>query len=157
LTDDVWIPHWNYYLELFVDVTLLVNVFFTFATALKTPDGWEGKPRAIALAYFKSFYFYADILSTVPCLITMYRQETFIFAFYYLRVLRLYYIDRVSETITRYIGKLKGITLCGLKSTQSHSFDVFTRLFIILAYLMSILHVLTCLWIWIGNASYRFD
>jgi len=73
LRDEVWIPTWNYYLEMFVDVILLVNIFFTFATALKTPDGWEKKPGAIATNYLKSFYFYADIASTIPCLITMYR------------------------------------------------------------------------------------
>jgi len=72
-------------------------------------------------------------------------------------VVRLYYLDRVSETITRYIAKLNGVTFCGFKNTQRNTLDVFTRLFIILAYLTSIIHVLACLWIWIGNASYRFD
>lgn len=69
----------------------------------------------------------------------------------------MYSINRVSETITRMVSKLNGVDFCGLKSTGRHSIAVATRLIIILTYLVIIVHVLACIWIWIGVASYLFD
>jgi hypothetical protein len=42
-------PEW--YLELSIDVIFTLNIFYTFATSIKHPDGWNTNPSAIAYEY----------------------------------------------------------------------------------------------------------
>jgi hypothetical protein len=66
----------------------------------------------------------------------------------------MYSINRVAEFITRFVFILN--VNC-FKNSGRHTISVVTRLIIILAYLVIIVHVLACGWIWLGYATYLFD
>ena len=81
-------------------------------------------------------------------------ESTFLFWLYYLKCFRLYYLYRVSEAVETFVYKFGGATICGYKNTQRQTLVVVTRMTNLFFSVISILHILACIWIWIGTANY---
>jgi hypothetical protein len=122
-----------------LDVICMIDIILTFFTAFLKDARYQNYLPDIFMNYVGGFFFF-DLTATLPCLI--YGEDSL---YYPLKLIRFVHVLEVYEFITEAIfkGFLKKI---GVVQTTKVSY-----VFDLLLYLLSSVHFLGCMWIYLGK------
>ena len=123
----------------FVDVVCLIDMVLTFFTAYLKDGKYQNYLPDIFINYIGGYFFF-DVAATLPCLIN---GEDSIY--YPLKLIRFVHAGEVYEFITEGVFKefLKKLGI--VQATKlTYVFDLFV-------YLLSAVHFLGCMWIYLGK------
>lgn len=88
--------------------------------------------------------FYVDILSTLPTLITWFSMPNL----YYFKILRLFYLQRVSKIINEFVNRLKE-----QKNAKKQTLDQIEYFSWLIIILLLVMHVVACVWLRTGETT----
>ena len=123
--------------EIFVDIILSIDIFSNFFTAYFNNQILIKDYRSIFFHYIK-LKFWIDILYIIPSNIS---RELM-----YMRMVKLYKLDKILKRIRSILMKLFNLCIKNLKLIHS-----ITNIFIFTIYLLYIIHMSACIFVFIGN------
>jgi hypothetical protein len=131
----------TYAYEVAIDCIWIVNIMISFVTMFVKDNGTVKAWRKIAKKYLHEG-FLIDVLSTLPCLVTMYQYPWL----YNLKLLRFYCIPRAQRIIKQKVLSLE--TRFNFSKQTIYKFDYFMFIVVIMLIMM---HLVACTWLWIGE------
>lgn len=128
-------------IEFVIDCLWLVNMCVSFTTAHVKDVDLVTDLKEIALKYFREG-FVVDFLTTFSTLVTFYRWPNI----YYVKILRLYYIQRSQKIIKVQIQSLE--SRWNISKQTIYKVEYFTSI-LVMVYVM--MHTVSCVWLMIGE------
>ena len=122
----------------FIDIVCLIDIILTFFTAYLKDQVYHNHIKDIWFNYIKNDFIF-DAAATIPCIIL--GQNSW---YYPLKLIRFIHAYKVYNFVT---GLFKDLYK---KLALPHSFKV-TYVFELLVYLLSSVHFLGCMWIYLGK------